>query len=138
MDVLLTIINFVDRHTYNFEEKILPVARKKNVGIVAMKVFGGAKDMDYSTAKSPAMLDTQYLDLGVRYALGIPGVASLDIGCHTVDQIRKNIEMVKKAQPLSPEEAGKVATLGKELAAKWKPDRLGPVANLPRGRVVIG
>ena len=42
VDVLLTVVNFVDRHTYNFEDKVLPVARKPNVGIVAMKVFGGA------------------------------------------------------------------------------------------------
>jgi uncharacterized protein len=138
VDVLLTIINFVDRHTYNFEEKVLPVARKKEVGIVAMKVFGGAKDMDYSTAKSPAMLDPQYMDFGVRYSLGIPGVATLDIGCHTVEQIRKNIDMIRKAKPFSPEEAAKVEALGKELAGQWKKDRLGPIARLSHGPIVIG
>ena len=44
VDVLLTVVNFVDRHTYNFEDKVLPVARKHNTGIVAMKVFGGARE----------------------------------------------------------------------------------------------
>lgn len=42
-DVLLVILNFFDRYTYNFEEKVLPVARKYEVGVVAMKVFGGAQ-----------------------------------------------------------------------------------------------
>ena len=36
VDVLLTVVNFVDRNTYNFEEKVLPIARDRNVGIVAI------------------------------------------------------------------------------------------------------
>ena len=47
VDVVLAIVNFADRHTYHFEEEVLPVARKHNVGIVAMKVFGGAAGMEY-------------------------------------------------------------------------------------------
>ena len=43
VDVLLTLVNFVDRYTYGFEERVLPVARKHKTGIVAMKVFGGAR-----------------------------------------------------------------------------------------------
>jgi predicted aldo/keto reductase-like oxidoreductase len=137
VDVLLTVINFVDRHTYHFEETVLPVARKRNVGIVAMKVFGGGKDMNYADPKCPPQLDTQYLELGVRYSLGVPGVTTLDIGCHNVDQIRRNVETVCKAQPLSPDETARVETLGKELSAGWKKERLGPVAGLSRGPIVI-
>jgi uncharacterized protein len=43
VDVLLAIVNFVDRYTYGFEHKVFPLARHQNVPIVAMKVFGGAK-----------------------------------------------------------------------------------------------
>ena len=133
VDVLLTIINFVDRHTYRFEEKVLPVARKHNVGIVAMKAFGGAKGGNYADPNCPPLVDAQHLELAVRYSLGIPGVATLDIGCHNVDQIRKNIAMVVGAKPLSEEETAKVDALGRKLAAQWK-DHLGPIAGIPSYR----
>ncbi len=134
VDVLLTIINFVDRHTYRFEEKVLPVARKRNVGIVAMKAFGGAKNGNYPDPKCPPLLDVEHLELAVRYSLGVPGVATLDIGCHNVEQIRKNIALVKGAKPLGEDEMAKVEALGKELAAKWK-DHLGEVAGTATHRV---
>src|SRR4030042_1929041 len=41
-DLAMFVVNFVDRHTYNFEGKVIPVARKHNAGIVAMKVRGGS------------------------------------------------------------------------------------------------
>ena len=54
VDVLLTLVNFVDRFTYGFDHKVLPVARKHNAGIVAMKVFGGG-------ARVPARMRTRRL-----------------------------------------------------------------------------
>ena len=130
VDALLTVVNFVDRHTYNFEEKVLPVARKHQVGIVAMKVFGGAKGGKYEDPKCPPQLDAEHLDLAVRYALGVEGVATLDLGAHNVEQIRKNVAMVTKYKPLSAEEHEQAARLGRELAARWK-DHFGPVAGMP-------
>lgn len=127
VDVLLTVINFVDRNTYNFEEKILPVARKHNVGIVAMKVFGGARKGNYPDPKCPSQLDAQYHELAVRYALSVEGVASLEIGAHNVEQIRQNVELLKRYRPPSAEENEKLAALGKELAPQWG-THFGPVA----------
>ena len=43
VDVLLVALNFVDRHTYDFEEKVLPVARKHDVGIVDEGLRRGAE-----------------------------------------------------------------------------------------------
>ena len=42
IDVLLNAVNFVDRHTYNFEEQVWPAAVQANIGLIAMKVYGGA------------------------------------------------------------------------------------------------
>ena len=36
----------------------------------------------------------------MRYALGLPGVAALNIGVYRPDDIRKNVEMVKDYRPL--------------------------------------
>jgi predicted aldo/keto reductase-like oxidoreductase len=104
VDVLLVTVSFVDRYTYNFDEKVLPVARKHNVGIVAMKVFGGARKGNYPDPKCLPQLDPEHLELAVRHSLGVEGVATLNIGAHNVEQVRKNVEMVKRYQPLSAEE----------------------------------
>jgi predicted aldo/keto reductase-like oxidoreductase len=127
VDVLLVTVSFVDRYTYNFDEKVLPVARKHNVGIVAMKVFGGARKGNYPDPKCLPQLDPEHLELAVRHSLGVEGVATLNIGAHNVEQVRKNVEMVKRYQPLSAEEKEKAAELGQKLAADWGP-HLGPVA----------
>lgn len=127
VDVLLTIINFVDRHTYNFEEKVLPAARKHKTGIVAMKVFGGARKGNYPDPKCPPQLDIEHLEMAVRYSMAIEGVASLEIGAHNVEQVRKSVELVKCCRSLSAEESQKLVSLGKELAVQWG-THLGPLA----------
>lgn len=129
VDVLLTVVNFVDRHTYRFEEQVLPVAEKHNVGIVAMKVFGGARRSagSYGNPQAPPELDVTHLPAAIRYALGVPGVATLNLGAHNEEQVRQNVEMVKNYQPLSAEEQQQLTVLGKELAGQWGP-HFGPVA----------
>ena len=42
IDVLMNAVNFVVQHTYDFEHKVWSRARHMNVGLVAMKVLGGA------------------------------------------------------------------------------------------------
>jgi len=121
VDVLLTVVNFVDRHTYGFEDKVLPVARKHNVGIVAMKVFGGARKSagSYGNPKAPPELDLEYLEQAVRYSLGTPGVATANIGVHNREQLRKNVAMVRNYQALSDDEQQGLTTLGRKLARQW-------------------
>lgn len=128
VDVLLTVVNFVDRHTYNFEDRVLPVARKHNVGIVAMKVFGGARKKagGYANSNAPPELDVAHLESAVRYALGTPGVATLNLGAHKKEQIRQNVDMVRRFKPLDPAEQDELASLGKKLAATWGP-HFGPI-----------
>jgi predicted aldo/keto reductase-like oxidoreductase len=128
VDVLLTVVNFVDRHTYHFERDVLPVAQKHDVGIVAMKVFGGArrKAGSYKNRDAPPELDVEHLKSAVRYSLGVPGVATLNIGVHKKEQLRMNVDLVKQFKPLSPKEAAQVDKLGSELAAEWGP-HFGPV-----------
>ena len=129
VDVMMSAINFVDRHTYNFVDKVLPVARKHNVGVIAMKVFGGANKEagSYNNPKCPPQLDLEHLELAVRYSLSVPGVATVNLGVHNKQQVLKNVEMVKRFKPLSSEEQDTVARLGKQLAQKWGP-HFGPVS----------
>ncbi len=129
IDVVMMAMNFVDRHTYGFEDRVLPIANRHQVGIACMKVFGGMRG-GFEAADGPNLgpqLDSRYLEMAVRYALGLPGVASLVIGPHTVEQLRQNAEFVKNAQPLTDEEQSELARLGQQLARQWGP-HFGPVA----------
>ncbi len=129
IDVVMMAMNFVDRHIYGFEEKVLPVANRHQVGVACMKVFGGMRG-GFPAADGPNTgpeIDLQYLKLAVRYALGLPGVASLVIGPHTVEQLRQNVEMVREYEPLTEEEQSQLDSLGRKLAQQWGP-HYGPVA----------
>ncbi len=123
VDVLLTILNFADRYTYRFESEVLPLARKHHVGVVAMKVFGGAKKMDYD--QPIPQVDVDHLELAVRYTAAVPGVSTLNLGVYDKDQLRKDVQMVKNCQPLEPQQQTMLAKLGRDLASQWGP-HFGP------------
>ena len=128
VDAILVNLNFVDRHTYDFQEKVLPLARKHNVGIVAMKVFGGPDPAtgSWGTPEAKPYVGEDRVALAVRYALSIPGVATVNLGVHNIEQVRRNVEIVNNFRPLSSDEQQMLAKLGQELAAKWG-EHFGPV-----------
>jgi predicted aldo/keto reductase-like oxidoreductase len=130
LDVALLVLNFIDRYTYGVEELVLPLALKHNVGVVAMKVFGGIQGgfRNYNGPPRRAQLDQQYLELALRYTMGLPGVATMSIGVHDTGQVRKNVEMVKSYRPLTTPEHDQLAQLGRKLAPQWGP-WFGPVAD---------
>ena len=129
VDVVMMAMNFVDRHVYGFEDKVLPVANRHNVGVACMKVFGGIRG-GFGVADGPnpgPQLDPRYLKQAVRYALGLPGVATLVIGPHTREQLRDNVRMVSGYEPLTDAERTELADLGRRFANQWG-EHYGPVA----------
>lgn len=131
VDVLLAAVNFVDRHTYNFEEAVLPVAQKHGVAVVAMKVFGGAAKGEYKNPTGPH-LDRAYLPSALRYALSLPGVVSANLGVHAPEQIADNVRMVRNFKPLPDDERLKLLEIGKGLATQWG-EHFGPVVEKKTG-----
>ena len=128
LDVALMNLSFVDRYIYGFQKDVLPAAAKAGVGILAIKVFAGPRGgfAAYGGPKVPPQIGERYMELAIRYCLGLPGVASVNIGVHDPQQIRKNVEMVKNYRPLSPEEHELLAKVGRQMAPKLGP-RFGPV-----------
>ena len=129
IDVVMMAMNFVDRHTYGFEEKVLPVANRHNIGVACMKVFGGIRG-GFSVADGPnpgPQMDSRYIRQAIRYAMGLPGVATLVIGPHTIEQLRQNADMVSSYQPLTAEERVELSRIGRTLATQWG-QHYGPVA----------
>ena len=131
VDVMMVLMNFVDRYTYNFEEKALPVARKHNVGAIAMKVFGGPVGgfKSYGGPKVPPLVGEKYVEMAIRYGLGLPGVSAVNLGVHEPEQVRRNVRHVKNYRPLDAEERAELSRVGRKMAEEWGP-HFGKVARV--------
>lgn len=128
VDSMMVAMNFVDRHTYGFEEKVLPVAREVGTAAMAMKIYGGIRGgFAFTRVVRPSQLDPIYLQIAVRYSLGLEGVTGVVIGAHSVQELRQNIRYVRSAPALSKPELEALRKHGERLAADWGP-RFGPVS----------
>jgi predicted aldo/keto reductase-like oxidoreductase len=88
IDVLLNAVNFVDRHTYNFEKQVWPAAARSNIGLIAMKVFGGGQVPPPKTL-SNSQMPVEYHDMAFRYALSQPQVCCATIGMATPRELEE-------------------------------------------------
>ncbi len=127
IDVLMVAMNFVDRHTYNFEERILPLARRHGAGIVAMKVLGGVRDGwgGYRQRKDGVLSGEPY-HRAIRYVMGLPGLCTVVLGIKSLKELSTAIAAVRGYKPFTAEEAAAIEKEGKTLAARWR-DHFGPV-----------
>ncbi len=133
VDVIMVALNPGDLHTYDFQGEVLNLARKQNAGVAAMKVYGGAEGMKYQLAKGersrPSELEAEGYsehELALRYALGLEGVAIAVIGMYTETELLKNIELVRRYQPLSEAQHEEAITAGRSLSKAWG-THFGPV-----------
>jgi uncharacterized protein len=128
VDVIMVALNFADRFTYDFEGKILPLARQSGVGIAAMKVYGGAPQMEYHKPIGSVLSDSGFDDheMALRYALSLPDVALAVVGVYNHEEVRRNVEWARRFTPLSPTETTVLAAKGQALAQRWG-DHFGPV-----------
>lgn len=115
-DVVMPAMNFVDRFTYDFEGKVLPIACKHKVGVVAMKVMAGIQP---GRPRPNGGRLSYYADLAIRYVLSLPDVACAVVGMLSVDELKRNCEVVRNFKPLTDEEQKRLETIGKQLARKW-------------------
>jgi hypothetical protein len=93
--------NFVD---FQAGEEVVPLARKADMGVIAMKPFGGGLLED--------------VRLCFRYLLQFSGVVP-DPGIETVSQLREILEVVKSSGPLTAEETGYIEQHRVRLGSEW-------------------
>ena len=116
IDVLMNAVNYIIRHVYNFEEKIWYRAMEKDMGLVAMKVFGGA------VKRTDSRMNKDQHEMALRYAYSLPGLSTAVIGMKNMDELIENVNAVNTIQPLSDEEMHKLSQEGLSLARNetWK------------------
>lgn len=121
-DLFMGVLNFVDRHVYNLEEKILPEARRRGIGVVAMKALGGP-----TRGSVPSRLGTESDFVpAMRYVYSLPEVAVAAVGYKSLEEMRQNLAAARAFQPLSAAESRELSERGKLMAAQWGPTK-GPV-----------
>jgi len=77
----------------SFETVALPVARKKNIGVLAMKVMGQDELLGAGATKGdPAKL--------LQYSLSIPGVAAAVVGMPKLEFVRQNVAWARAFKPM--------------------------------------
>ncbi len=133
VDVVMLGMNYADRYTYNFEELVLPLAVERNVGVAAMKVYGGAESMNYETGPTESKRKSALAAHGphdhqkaLRYALGLPGIAIAVIGMYNEQELAENLSWVKDYAPLAAPDLPALDRDGRKIAEAWGPD-YGPV-----------
>ena len=128
IDVVMCVMNYADRNIYDFESKVLPEARKRNVGCVAMKVYVGIKGgfRNHRHGYVGCATEATRLPQALAYALDLKGVSVAVVGPYTVEQSIQNVKFARKYAPLSKEQHQALLEYGKKLAPSLGP-RYGPV-----------
>src|SRR5262245_28919310 len=86
-----------------FEALALPVAKRKNLGIIAMKAFGQEQ-----------ILGTAPIEKLLYYSMSLP-VSTVSVGMPKLEYIEQNIELARKFKPLSEAERRDLsASIGQE------------------------
>ena len=112
-DTVLVATGAIDRLAGGPEEVLLPVAQSKNVGVIAMKVFGHG--------------ELKQRELALRYSLGLPGVSLAILGMEAEEQIDENVRLAQSLSPLSQQELDTLLEEAKGLLAKDKPSDSSPI-----------
>jgi hypothetical protein len=95
--------------TSSFEHEALPVAKKKNIGVLAMKVFG-QEDL------LPDPNDKALVERLLRYALSLP-VAVAVAGMPKHEFLHQNTAWARSFQPMPPAE---MKDFSKKMADQYK------------------
>ncbi|MBP1605234.1 MAG: hypothetical protein H6Q08_608, partial [Acidobacteria bacterium] len=83
-DAILMAVNLADRHRLSFIDRLLPVANRKGMGVIGMKV--PARGRMFKEGGVTSMKDAMH------YVLSQP-VSTVIIGCDTVEQLEENVRL---------------------------------------------
>lgn len=103
-------LNIFDYHFRSFQQKVVPAAVEKNMGIIAMKTMGGG-----GLLESQAVTPEECL----RYAMNLP-VSTVCSGMDSMEKLKKNIATAKSFKPLGEPEVAALREKAKALAADGK------------------
>jgi aryl-alcohol dehydrogenase-like predicted oxidoreductase len=108
-DTILLALNAADPHHLSFQEKLLPLAVEKEMGIIGMKIpsrgrllAGFTPPPEGSPSRRPQDKGpgTLRMQEALRYVLSLP-VSTVIVGCDSVAQVEENVRLAREFNPLS-------------------------------------
>ncbi len=103
-DTVLVALGMADRLVTSPETFLLPEARERNVGVIAMKTLGHGQFKN--------------VELALRYSLGLPGVSLAIVGMDVPIQIDQIADIAANFRPLSEEEEAQLIEEVRPLVEK--------------------
>jgi hypothetical protein len=86
-DTVLVAVSVLDHFIYSFAEEFLPVAARRQVGVVGMKIFA------YKRLG-------QVADRALRYALALP-LTTVIAGCSTMEELQADLAVAEGFTPMT-------------------------------------
>ncbi|HMI93683.1 MAG TPA: aldo/keto reductase, partial [Polyangiales bacterium] len=132
VDVLMTIMNFVDHSTYGFSRAVREDAVARGCGVMAMKVFGGTESvlqpgggLANSDAPEPhpsnmeLAFDASVLPDCMRFVKSLAGVTGMVVGINFIAELERNIQWAIETIPFSDTELDAIVKMGETMAPMW-------------------
>jgi predicted aldo/keto reductase-like oxidoreductase len=95
------------------EDVLLPVAQRKDVGVIAMKVYGHG--------------ELNQRELALRYSLSLPAVSLAILGMDDETQIDENVRLAQNIVPLSEAELANLIGEARGLVEHDTPSDGSPI-----------
>ena len=111
-DAILMALNPADTHRLPFIDTLLPLANRKQMGVIAMKI--PARGRLFRDGGVTSMKDA------LRYVMTLP-VGTVIVGCDTVAQLEENVAVARDFTPMSEGEMARLESLTApyETEAAW-------------------
>lgn len=116
-DVMMTPVNLVSRLAHDFERLVWPAAAARNIGLVAMKAYGGVSDSKRSI--KGALIPDHLKPSALRYTLSTPDLACVVIGMHDRSELEQNLAWIEDATPLVSAELAALEKPARALVPTW-------------------
>lgn len=110
-DQILMAVNAADPHHLSFQEKLLPVAVEKQMGIIGMKIPARGRILaSWEPSKSGSQWEgdapkpgTLNMREAMYYTMSLP-VSTVIIGCDSLAQLEENLKLAREFTPLNQEQ----------------------------------
>lgn len=112
-DTVLVALGVIDRLVTGPEKIVLPVAQRKGVGVIAMKVYGHGELKQH--------------ELALRYSLSLPGVSLAILGMDEEAQIDENVRLAQHCSALSAKELDALVQEARTVVQNNTPSNRSPI-----------
>jgi predicted aldo/keto reductase-like oxidoreductase len=114
-DTCMMPINVADAHFRSFQNQVVPVCAKRNIGVIGFKGLGGG---------TGGLIGKENLTVEecLRYAMGLP-VAVQIVGMTSIEQVKQNIEIARSFKPMAEDERKALLARVKEFAGDGRFER---------------